>query len=179
MVGLTCHPEHLIDIRRSRMRMIGDVGETAYVDPLQVEKEVRQARRLFAEAAWPVIDVTDRSIEETARRNPAAARPPRIAVGARREAYNLRCGMDQAGEEGGSMATAEADPASHGEVGDRYLVLASQAAVRAAMLRAAGLSFSVQPARVDEGAGQGRHASPRTPKAARPRGRLPPSRPAG
>ena len=50
------------------------------------------------------------------------------------------------------MATAEADPASHGEVGDRYLVLASQAAVRAAMLRAAGLSFSVQPARVDEGA---------------------------
>ena len=50
------------------------------------------------------------------------------------------------------MATAEAGPASHGEVGDRYLVLASQAAVRAAMLRAAGLSFSVQPARVDEGA---------------------------
>ena len=50
------------------------------------------------------------------------------------------------------MATAEADPASHGEVGDRHLVLASQAAVRAAMLRAAGLSFSVQPARVDEGA---------------------------
>ena len=66
VVGLTCHPEHLIDIRRSRMRMIGDVGETAYVDPLQVEEEVRQARRLFAEAAWPVIDVTDRSIEETA-----------------------------------------------------------------------------------------------------------------
>jgi len=50
------------------------------------------------------------------------------------------------------MATAEADPASHGEVGDRHLVLASQAAVRAAMLRAAGLFFSVQPARVDEGA---------------------------
>ena len=50
------------------------------------------------------------------------------------------------------MATAEAGPVSHGEVGDRYLVLASQAAVRAAMLRAAGLSFSVQPARVDEGA---------------------------
>ncbi|MDD9990466.1 MAG: Maf family protein [Rhodospirillales bacterium] len=50
------------------------------------------------------------------------------------------------------MATAEADPASHGEVGERNVVLASQAAVRAAMLRAAGLSFAVQPARVDEGA---------------------------
>ena len=66
VVGLSCHPEQLIDIRRSRMRMIGDIGETAYVDPLQVEEEVRQAKRLFAEAAWPVIDVTHRSIEETA-----------------------------------------------------------------------------------------------------------------
>ena len=50
------------------------------------------------------------------------------------------------------MATTEGGQSSHGEVGDRHLVLASQAAVRAAMLRAAGLSFSVQPARVDEGA---------------------------
>ena len=50
------------------------------------------------------------------------------------------------------MAMTEGGPASHGETGDRHLVLASQAAVRAAMLRAVGLSFSVQPARVDEGA---------------------------
>ena len=50
------------------------------------------------------------------------------------------------------MATPEAGTNSHGEAGDRPLVLASQAAVRAAMLRAAGLSFTVQPARVDEGA---------------------------
>ena len=50
------------------------------------------------------------------------------------------------------MATAEADPASHGEAADRHVVLASAAAVRAALLRAAGLSFTVQPARVDEGA---------------------------
>ena len=66
VVGLTCHPEQLIDVRRSRMRMIGDIGETGYVDPLQVGEEVRQARRLFAESGWPVIDVTRRSIEETA-----------------------------------------------------------------------------------------------------------------
>ena len=50
------------------------------------------------------------------------------------------------------MATAEAGPDSHGEVGERPLVLASAASVRAAMLRAAGLSFTIQPARVDEGA---------------------------
>ena len=66
VVGLTCHPALLIDVRRSRMRMIGDIGETGYVDPAQVEEEVRQARRLFAQAAWPVIDVSHRSIEETA-----------------------------------------------------------------------------------------------------------------
>ncbi len=66
VVGLTCHPDLLIDVRRSRMRMIGAVGETGYVDPAQVEEEVRQARRLFAEAGWPVIDVSHRSIEETA-----------------------------------------------------------------------------------------------------------------
>ena len=66
VVGLTCRPDQLIDVRRSRMRMIGEIGETDYVDPLQVEEEVRQARRLFAEAAWPVIDVSHRSIEETA-----------------------------------------------------------------------------------------------------------------
>ena len=50
------------------------------------------------------------------------------------------------------MPSAEAGPASHGEVGNRQLVLASQAAVRASMLQAVGLSFTVQPARVDEGA---------------------------
>ena len=66
VVGLTCDAQQLIDVRRSRMRMIGDIGETAYVDPVEVEQEVRQARRLFTEAAWPVIDVTHRSIEETA-----------------------------------------------------------------------------------------------------------------
>ena len=66
VVGLTCHPDQLLDVRRNRMRMIGAVGETGYVDPAQVEEEVRQARRLFAEADWPVIDVSHRSIEETA-----------------------------------------------------------------------------------------------------------------
>ena len=49
------------------------------------------------------------------------------------------------------MAMAEADSASHGEAADRHVVLASAAAVRATMLRAAGLSFTIQPARVDEG----------------------------
>lgn len=69
VVALTCNPGRLIDMRRNRMCMIGETGETGetgYVDPLRVEEEVREARRLFARASWPVIDVSRRSIEETA-----------------------------------------------------------------------------------------------------------------
>ena len=50
------------------------------------------------------------------------------------------------------MATVDAGPESAGAAGAGPLVLASAAPVRAAMLRAAGLSFTVRPARVDEGA---------------------------
>ena len=50
------------------------------------------------------------------------------------------------------MATADARSASAGAAGEGQLVLASAAAVRASMLRSAGLAFTVQPARVDEGA---------------------------
>ena len=66
VVGLTRGPDQLIDIRRNRMRMIGQGEETAYVDPDAVGEEGREARRLFAKGKWPVIDVTRRSIEETA-----------------------------------------------------------------------------------------------------------------
>ena len=50
------------------------------------------------------------------------------------------------------MATADTGSAAGDGGGGAHLVLASAAAVRAAMLRAAGLAFSIQPARVDEGA---------------------------
>ena len=66
IVGLTRGANQLVDIRRNRMRMIGQDEETTYIDPSAVNDEVREARRLFAKAGWPVIDVTRRSIEETA-----------------------------------------------------------------------------------------------------------------
>lgn len=66
VVGLTEDPRRLVDIRRSRMRLsLGDT-ETDYTDPDSVRKEVAEARRLFSRHGWPVIDVTRRSIEETA-----------------------------------------------------------------------------------------------------------------
>jgi regulator of PEP synthase PpsR (kinase-PPPase family) len=70
VVGLTIDPVALIDIRRHRLRIIGAegmrMGESEYVDPDAVKKEILAARRLCAARGWPVIDVTRRSIEETA-----------------------------------------------------------------------------------------------------------------
>lgn len=66
VVGLTNSPERLIAIRRNRLLMLGQTPDTDYVDTANVTVEVAFARRLFADNDIPVIDVTRRSIEETA-----------------------------------------------------------------------------------------------------------------
>lgn len=66
VVGLTVHPSRLIQIRRNRLLMLGEAPETSYVAEEKVDGEVREARRYFLSKNWPVIDVTRRSIEETA-----------------------------------------------------------------------------------------------------------------
>ncbi|RMD61951.1 MAG: kinase/pyrophosphorylase [Alphaproteobacteria bacterium] len=67
VVGLTKDPASLVQVRRHRLRMIAkDGAETDYVDPDSVRAEVAFARRLCTEHRWPMIDVTRRSIEETA-----------------------------------------------------------------------------------------------------------------
>ena len=66
VVGLTTAPRRLIEIRRNRLLSLNETTETSYVDEDRVEKEVALARRMFADNGWPVIDVTRRSIEETA-----------------------------------------------------------------------------------------------------------------
>ncbi len=66
VVGLTTSPDRLVQIRRNRLLALGRAPETDYVDPDAVAKELAFARRLFADNEWPVIDVTRRSIEETA-----------------------------------------------------------------------------------------------------------------
>jgi len=66
IVGLTTAPDRLIQIRRNRLLTIAEGRESDYVDAERVAAEVRFARRLFADNDWPVIDVTRRSIEETA-----------------------------------------------------------------------------------------------------------------
>jgi len=66
VVGLTTNPERLIQIRRNRLLALNQAPETDYVDLEAVNAELGFARRLFADNEWPVIDVTRRSIEETA-----------------------------------------------------------------------------------------------------------------
>jgi regulator of PEP synthase PpsR (kinase-PPPase family) len=66
VVGLTTNPDRLIQIRRNRLLALNQAPETDYVDMEAVSAELSFARRLFADNGWPVIDVTRRSIEETA-----------------------------------------------------------------------------------------------------------------
>lgn len=66
VVGLTTSPERLVQVRRNRLLTLNQAPETAYVDADRVAGEVQFARRIFADNGWPVIDVSRRSIEETA-----------------------------------------------------------------------------------------------------------------
>jgi len=66
VVGLTTAPDRLVMIRRNRLLSLRQSPDTDYVDLGRIEAELAFARRLFADHDIPVIDVTRRSIEETA-----------------------------------------------------------------------------------------------------------------
>ena len=66
VVGLTVSPDRLVQIRRNRLRTLNEGRDGAYADMDLVRGEIIEARRLFERKGWPVIDVTRRSVEETA-----------------------------------------------------------------------------------------------------------------
>lgn len=66
VIGLTASPERLVQIRRNRLLSLKEERETDYIDMDSVREEIIHARKLFAKHEWPVIDVSRRSIEETA-----------------------------------------------------------------------------------------------------------------
>jgi regulator of PEP synthase PpsR (kinase-PPPase family) len=66
VVGLTLSPDRLVQIRRNRLRSLNEGRDSSYVDIEMVRAEIVAARRLFEREGWPVIDVTRRSVEETA-----------------------------------------------------------------------------------------------------------------
>ncbi|WP_373488719.1 pyruvate, water dikinase regulatory protein [Blastomonas sp.] len=66
VVGLTTNVDRLIAVRRNRLLSLNQAPETDYVNDDKVKAELAFARRMFADNGWPVIDVTRRSIEESA-----------------------------------------------------------------------------------------------------------------
>lgn len=66
VVGLVVSPDRLVAIRRNRLEHLGASAESDYVDLERVREETVRARRLFERLGWPVIDVSRRSVEETA-----------------------------------------------------------------------------------------------------------------
>jgi regulator of PEP synthase PpsR (kinase-PPPase family) len=66
VIGLTTDPERLVQIRRNRLRLLQEETESDYTDIEKVQAEMQEARRYYARKRWQSIDVTRRSIEETA-----------------------------------------------------------------------------------------------------------------
>ncbi len=67
VVGLIASPDRIVQIRQHRLLSINaESRDTAYIDKHAVAEEIAQTRRLCARRGWPIIDVTRRSIEETA-----------------------------------------------------------------------------------------------------------------
>jgi regulator of PEP synthase PpsR (kinase-PPPase family) len=66
IVGLWLTPERLMQIRRARLATMGETKSSDYVDEEAVRAEIQFTRRLFERYEWPAIDVSRRSIEETA-----------------------------------------------------------------------------------------------------------------
>jgi len=66
VVSLHATPERLIQVRQNRLLGIGRTGDDTYIDRQAVTEEVAFARKLSAKFDWALLDVTRRSIEETA-----------------------------------------------------------------------------------------------------------------
>ena len=66
VVGLTTEPKRLVDIRRNRMIALKETETTTYTDYEKIAKEVEEAKKLFNKYNWPTVDVTRKSVEETA-----------------------------------------------------------------------------------------------------------------
>ena len=66
VVGLSTEPERLVDLRKNRMTSLKETENTQYTDLENIKKEVLEAKKTFQKYKWPLIDVTRKSVEETA-----------------------------------------------------------------------------------------------------------------
>ncbi|MDC3125726.1 kinase/pyrophosphorylase [Candidatus Pelagibacter sp.] len=66
VVGLSTEPERLVDLRKNRMNSLRENENINYTNLEDIKKEVMNARKTFQKYRWPIIDVTRKSVEETA-----------------------------------------------------------------------------------------------------------------
>ena len=66
VVGLSTEPERLVDLRKNRMNSLKETENVKYTDLENIKKEVLDAKKTFQKYRWPLIDVTRKSVEETA-----------------------------------------------------------------------------------------------------------------
>ena len=66
VVGLNTEPERLVDLRKNRMNSLKETENTKYTSIENIKKEIEDAKKTFQKYRWPSIDVTRKSVEETA-----------------------------------------------------------------------------------------------------------------
>ena len=66
IIGLSTEPERLVDLRKNRLSSLKEVENKTYTNLDKIRKEVEQAKNTFKKYKWPMIDVTRKSVEETA-----------------------------------------------------------------------------------------------------------------
>ena len=66
VVGLNTEPERLVDLRKNRMNSLKETENTKYINIDNIKKEIMDAKKTFQKYRWPSIDVTRKSVEETA-----------------------------------------------------------------------------------------------------------------
>jgi regulator of PEP synthase PpsR (kinase-PPPase family) len=66
VIGLNTEPERLVDLRKNRMSSLKETENIKYTDIENIKKEIEDAKKTFRKYRWPSIDVTRKSVEETA-----------------------------------------------------------------------------------------------------------------
>ena len=66
VVGLICDANRLLDVRRNRIQSMHEDRPSEYINEKQILNELENSKKLFKKYNWPTIDVTRKSVEETA-----------------------------------------------------------------------------------------------------------------
>ena len=66
VIGLTADPDRLVEVRKNRLNSLKESSNTNYINLEKISREVESAKKTFQKYRWPIIDVSRKSVEETA-----------------------------------------------------------------------------------------------------------------